>query len=143
MKKRRLTLVAFAVVVAALAAGTTARAAKPVPVLAISSVRLDTSALGSATSCFFDITYTVDGLRGSPAKTWTVWASDGSTTDEIAIVGKTSAGVAELATPGAMYAPSFTYPFDGAAHAYTLLLRDTSGALVAQSARSSGTCPAA
>jgi hypothetical protein len=142
MKKRRLPLIALAVVGAALLAGSTARAAKPVPVVAISGIRVDTTALGSATTCFFDISYTVEGLRGSPAKTWTVWVDDGTATAEVAIVAKTSVGVALVATPGVAYAPSFTYPFDGESHAYTLLLRDATGALVAQSSPSEGTCPA-
>jgi hypothetical protein len=140
VKKRCLPLIAFAVVTALLAG--TARAAKPVPVIAISDVRVDTTARGAATACLFDISYTVDGLRGSPAKTWTVWVADGSATAEVAVVAKTSAGVVLVATPAVANAPSFTYPFDGGSHAYTLLLRDAAGALVAQSAAACGTCPA-
>jgi hypothetical protein len=144
MNKRCLPLLAVAVAVvgAALVAGSTAEAAKPLPVIAISAVRVDTTALGAATTCFFDISYTVDGLRGSPAKTWTVWVDDGAATAEVAVVAKTSVGVSLVATPGVPYAPSFTYPFDGESHAYTLLLHDASGAIVARSAPSSGTCPA-
>ena len=141
MNKRCLPLLAVAVG-AALVSGSTARAAKPLPVVAISGIRADTSAVGAATACFFDISYTVDGLRGSPAKTWTVWVDDGSATAEVSVVGKASVGVVLVATPSVPYSPSFTYPFDGASHMYTLLLRDASGAIVARSAPSSGTCPA-
>jgi hypothetical protein len=141
MKKLCLPLLAVALSVAALFGSAAARAAKPVPTIAIVDIQPDTSAVAAATTCLFDVAYTIDGLKGSPAKTWTVWVRDGSDSAEVAIVTKGANGLVEHATPGEMYAPRFTYPQDGSSHTYTLQLLDGSASVViAQSAPMAATC---
>lgn len=141
MKKLFLPLVVVALAVAALFGSAAARAAKPVPTIAIADIQPDTSAVAAGTTCLFDVAYTIDGLKGSPAKTWTVWVSDGADSAEVAIVTKGSNGLVEHATPGEMYGPRFTYPLDGSSHTYTLQLLDGSASVViARSAPMTATC---
>lgn len=128
-------------VLALLAGSAAAWAAKPVPTIAIADIQPDTSAATAATTCLFDIAYTIDGLKGSPAKTWTVWVTDGSDSAEVAIVTKRANGLVEHAAPGEMYAPRFTYPLDRSSHTYTLQLLDGSASVVlARAAPMTATC---
>jgi hypothetical protein len=144
MKKLCLPLIVLAVAGTALFGAAVARAAKPVPTIAIAGIQPDTSALAAATSCLFDVAYTIDGLKGSPAKTWTVWVDDGADSAEIAIITKSVNGLVEHATPGEMYEPKFTYPLDGRSRTYTLQLRDgTASVVIARSAPMTATCASA
>jgi hypothetical protein len=143
MKKLVLPLLVLNLAAAALFGSGAARAAKPVPTIAIAEIQPDTSAVAAGTACLFDVAYTIDGLKGSPAKTWTVWVSDGSDSAEVAIVTKSADGLVAHATPGEMYAPKFTYPLDGSSHTYTLELLDGSASVViARSAPMTATCAA-